>query len=831
MILVDAIRDDAPPGTFVRLDGDEVAPAVAARLSLHQIGVADLLDGAHWRGRFPSTLVLLGLVPASVELGLGLSAGGGAATPGADRPGRRGGADARLSTCGLDFRMKRARILLAAALGLSGCRADPDRDLPAAYRTHESADRTPRTHPRRSSGGKRSISSTAPSATASARTGRACDARACPRTRATSRTSTGASGSLRAARSGSCERANRNTSDAVLARPRRRTTLGPDGLRALGRGRPAMTVSGRRIAVRGVVQGVGFRPWVWRVARESGVGGRVSNDAAGVTIEAFGAAAALEAFLSRLRQDPPPAAEIREMTESEIAAGDDDGLRHRREPSGRRSRRLDPAGSGDLRGLRARDLRPRATGVTGIPSPTAPTAGRASRSRARCPTTGRRRRWRPSGCAPPVRPSTTIRRTAAFMPSPTPARPAGRGSRRVGPGGDALGWPDPLAAAARALAGRAHRRDQGDRRLSPRLRRDLLGSPCGVCGERKRREEKPFAVMVRDLAAAERLAEIGAEERRLLLSPERPIVLALRAARIRGSPRRSLRRTARRPDARLHAAPPPPAGRHGPAARHDLRQPVGRADRLRPTPRRSRGSAGSPTRSWSTTARSSRAATTRSSASSPARPRSFRRSRGFVPRAVPVRKPFPEPVLACGAAPEEHVLHRRRRLGLPGSAHRGPGEPGDARGVRGGGRAHGAVPARLAGRRRARPASALHVDALRARAPGASRSASSTTTRTSSTRWRSTASRARSSAWPGTAPAGGPTARRGAARRCSSTQESFERLGTLPADARSPGGEAAIRAGLAPGPRALLDDAFDGDAPHRPAPAVPRRSPRASSRS
>lgn len=74
VILVDAIRDDAPSGSFVRLDGDEVAPAVAARLSVHQIGVADLLDGAHWRERFPSTLVLLGLVPTSVELCFGLSA-------------------------------------------------------------------------------------------------------------------------------------------------------------------------------------------------------------------------------------------------------------------------------------------------------------------------------------------------------------------------------------------------------------------------------------------------------------------------------------------------------------------------------------------------------------------------------------------------------------------------------------------------------------------------------------------------------------------------------------------------------------------------------------
>jgi hydrogenase maturation protease len=74
VILVDAIWDDAPAGSFVRLDGDEVGPAVAARLSVHQIGVADLLDGAHWRERFPSTLVLLGLVPASVELRFGLSA-------------------------------------------------------------------------------------------------------------------------------------------------------------------------------------------------------------------------------------------------------------------------------------------------------------------------------------------------------------------------------------------------------------------------------------------------------------------------------------------------------------------------------------------------------------------------------------------------------------------------------------------------------------------------------------------------------------------------------------------------------------------------------------
>jgi len=73
VILVDAINADGPPGTFVRLDGDDVAPAVATRLSVHQVGVADLLEAARWCNRLPPRLVLLGLVPESMELGVGLS--------------------------------------------------------------------------------------------------------------------------------------------------------------------------------------------------------------------------------------------------------------------------------------------------------------------------------------------------------------------------------------------------------------------------------------------------------------------------------------------------------------------------------------------------------------------------------------------------------------------------------------------------------------------------------------------------------------------------------------------------------------------------------------
>jgi hydrogenase maturation protease len=72
-ILVDAVSAPVAPGTLVRLDGDDVAPAVAERLSPHQVGVADLLGAARLLGREPPRLVLLGAVPQSIELGVGCS--------------------------------------------------------------------------------------------------------------------------------------------------------------------------------------------------------------------------------------------------------------------------------------------------------------------------------------------------------------------------------------------------------------------------------------------------------------------------------------------------------------------------------------------------------------------------------------------------------------------------------------------------------------------------------------------------------------------------------------------------------------------------------------
>lgn len=70
VILVDAVATGAPPGAMVRLDGAEVMDAVRDRLSVHQVGVADLLNAARLIGRYPATVVLLGLAPGTIGLGL-----------------------------------------------------------------------------------------------------------------------------------------------------------------------------------------------------------------------------------------------------------------------------------------------------------------------------------------------------------------------------------------------------------------------------------------------------------------------------------------------------------------------------------------------------------------------------------------------------------------------------------------------------------------------------------------------------------------------------------------------------------------------------------------
>jgi hydrogenase maturation protein HypF len=75
-----------------------------------------------------------------------------------------------------------------------------------------------------------------------------------------------------------------------------------------------MEVRGCRIAVDGTVQGVGFRPFVWRLATELRLVGAVRNLDGRVEIEAYGSAAALEELATRLRADAPAMATVESLT-------------------------------------------------------------------------------------------------------------------------------------------------------------------------------------------------------------------------------------------------------------------------------------------------------------------------------------------------------------------------------------------------------------------------------------------------------------------------------------------------------------------------------------
>lgn len=81
-----------------------------------------------------------------------------------------------------------------------------------------------------------------------------------------------------------------------------------------------------RLELAGAVQGVGMRPFVYRLARELGLSGWVSNGPAGVLIEAEGPTEALARFRERLRRSPPPAARIEACLTTEIAPEGGDGF-------------------------------------------------------------------------------------------------------------------------------------------------------------------------------------------------------------------------------------------------------------------------------------------------------------------------------------------------------------------------------------------------------------------------------------------------------------------------------------------------------------------------
>jgi hydrogenase maturation protein HypF len=283
---------------------------------------------------------------------------------------------------------------------------------------------------------------------------------------------------------------------------------------------------GRRIEVRGTVQGVGFRPWVYRLAREASVTGRVHNDGLGVTIEAFGSDDSLAAFIQRLEAEPPRAATIRELRWTAIPLEPADEFLILQSRADGRRRVSIPA-----------DL---ATCPQCLADVTEPTSRRHRYPFTNCTDCGPR--FTIAREIPYDRANTTMaafamcaacrREYAAvgdrrFHAQPNACPRCGPRLRLAAADGATIAATDALAHVARMLAaGRiACLKGLGGFHLA-----------CDATSEtavrelrrRKRREAKPLAVMVRDLEAAAALAWLDDEERRLLAAVARPIVLVRR---------------------------------------------------------------------------------------------------------------------------------------------------------------------------------------------------------------------------------------------------------------------------------------------------------------
>lgn len=283
---------------------------------------------------------------------------------------------------------------------------------------------------------------------------------------------------------------------------------------------------GRRIEVRGTVQGVGFRPWVYRLARQSGVVGRVRNGPQGVTIEAFGGEGPLESFIHSLRGDAPSSAEITELRLTKIPAEvERDFVIEASRGAGARALSippdlatcakceeevLDPANRRHRYPFtNCTQCGPRFTITTDVPYDRSATTMHDFILCPRCKReffdiADRRFHAQPNAC-PECGPKLSL-----LMPD-----------------GSDMASQDPLGATASLLRDGAIVAIKGLGGFH--LACDASNAEAvRTLRKRKHRDQKPFAVMVRDLSAARSLSCLGAEEGSLLTSPERPIVLVER---------------------------------------------------------------------------------------------------------------------------------------------------------------------------------------------------------------------------------------------------------------------------------------------------------------
>ena len=289
-----------------------------------------------------------------------------------------------------------------------------------------------------------------------------------------------------------------------------------------------------RARVTGTVQGVGFRPSVYRLARDLGIGGFVLNDEHGVLIEAEGGGEEVVDFLRRLRDEAPPLAEVAAIEVIELAPRGEADFAIRPSAPAADPEVLVPADAAtceacldevsDPRNRRFRypftnctDCGPRFTIVRGVPYDRSRTtmAGfemcDACRSEYSDPL-DRRFHAEPNAC-PRCGPRTAL---------------VDRHGKRL----SLRGTQDPVAAAARCLREGMIVAVKGLGGFHLAARADSEAA-VGALRARKRRDAKPFALMARDLAQARELVELTAAESAMLLGRERPIVIARRSPQAR----------------------------------------------------------------------------------------------------------------------------------------------------------------------------------------------------------------------------------------------------------------------------------------------------------
>ena len=281
-----------------------------------------------------------------------------------------------------------------------------------------------------------------------------------------------------------------------------------------------------QLELQGLVQGVGFRPFVYRVALDLGLSGQVSNTTEGVEIEAQGSPAAVEGLLYALRHQLPPLARVELL----------------------RVRELDPT---DLEGFTIVDSRSHRGGAALI-SPDVATC-EACLAELRDPA-DRRHHYPFINCTdcgprftivesvPYDRPLTTMRSfplcpacaeeygdplDRRFHAEPNACPACGPRLSLLEPSGDPVATDDPLAEAQERLrAGHVIAvKGLGGYHLAC-----LASSEEAVAllRSRKHRPHKPLAVMVRDLATARRHCVVSPDEARALEGHRRPILLLRR---------------------------------------------------------------------------------------------------------------------------------------------------------------------------------------------------------------------------------------------------------------------------------------------------------------